>query len=115
MDWFNAVLVKKLLILGSVFLLSPVFSYSQNCDSTSAEVVECRRYYSNDQIKSIRKYKEGKRHGLWVDFTEEGLFKKRTKYRKGHLIWQIIYTSEKEKIITNRKGETKVRKSCGCR
>jgi antitoxin component YwqK of YwqJK toxin-antitoxin module len=101
-----------------LFVLSPFYGsvlFAQACDSSSAPVVECRSYFQSNQIKSIYKWKDGQRHGLWVDFKANGLFKRRTRYRKGIRIWQMDYISEKEVVITNKKGDIKRRKSCGCR
>ena len=101
-----------------LIFLSPFYGamlFAQACDSTSAPKVECRTYYGSNQIESIHKWRNAQRHGLWVDFKENGLFKRRIRYRNGRLIWQMDYISEKEVIITNKNGDTKSRKSCGCR
>lgn len=54
-----------------------------NIEYSEGELVVIKRYYKNGQLHFNNNYKDGKRHGLWESFTEDGSLLFSDKYENG--------------------------------
>ena len=73
-----------------------------------------RFYYESGRLKEKGYFKNGKRHGTWKAYDENGVLVGRTKYRDGNMVWRHVISRGKVIEITDDKGNVKRRSDCGC-
>lgn len=71
-------------------------------------------YYSNGKIKSEGKLKNGHKQGTWSFYNEEGVIVKQERWKKGKLKLEFFYENGKLHHLTDDKGKTVYKPSCGC-
>ncbi len=70
--------------------------------------------HDNGKIKEKGSYRNGKKHGKWKTYDENGVLLKVVKYKKGEFWWERLYKKGKLSQITDRKGRITKMKDCGC-
>jgi antitoxin component YwqK of YwqJK toxin-antitoxin module len=82
------------------------------CDTS--KTVRCISVYPSGYKKLDYRFKQGARHGIWIEFNEGGKIITKTKYRRGVRIWEFRYVNNRVVESINRKGVLKKVKDCGC-
>lgn len=73
-----------------------------------------QRYNTQQQLVFTGHYKNGKRQGIFKEYDESGLLTRKTKYRKGRMIWMQLYKDGKISTYIDKHGNIRKKKSCGC-
>ena len=104
---------KRLLIILFFTILNSVV-FAQNTDSTVLVNGIHRANYSDGAIKERGKYWHEQKQGVWYYYSENGVVKKKEKYKNGVLQWQLFF--DKGKIIQtiDKNGKVVNRPNCGC-
>jgi antitoxin component YwqK of YwqJK toxin-antitoxin module len=68
-------------------------------------------YYNNEQKKEERNYKDGKLHGTWTEWYENGKILAKGEFTEGEGIWTMFYENGQKKmqIIQLDKGDGETR------
>lgn len=71
--------------------------------------------YSDTTPAPKGKYKNKKKHGIWLYYFPKGNIQRKEKWKNGKLLWQIIYASDKRKLYgVNAAGDTSFYNGCNC-
>ncbi len=73
-----------------------------------------RQYNDSGQLIFSGKYKDTLRHGTFKEYDSTGLLIRKTRYRKGRMIWMQIYRNGKMIEVIDRHGNIRKTKKCGC-
>ncbi len=103
----------RLLYLSILVCISG-FSIGQTVQNDSTKAGQYKQF-SGQQLQIKGYFKEGKRHKIWVWYSQEGFITKQVKYRHGRPLWAIYYEQNKPWLKVNRVGRKRVIRACDCR
>lgn len=87
---------------------------AESCDSSARGRVRCAEWYDNGELKIVKKYRNGKRHGTWSYYSEGEILDHRTKYKRGKLIFTFYYKDDKVYKTIDKNGNVRYKNSCDC-
>ena len=65
---------------------------------------ECKRYYQNGQLQSIRNFNAGANHGAWTLFSENGVKTREDQWSNGQIASRTMWSDEGVLQITQKFG-----------
>ena len=104
--------MRKLFVITFLFCLPLFLSAQKQNDSTK----DGRYFHYNDSARLVftGKYLHGLRHGIFKEYDSAGFLLRKSRYKKGKLRWSQLYQNGKITEVTDRRGNVKKRKNCGC-
>lgn len=101
--------LNKLLLFCCLLIWLPL-----TAQQDSTQDGKYRVYHHNGKMALDGAYKDTLRHGTWEEFDTDGWLQRKTRYRRGKIIWIKIYREGRLAEVINRKGKVKKMKDCGC-
>lgn len=99
---------------GKSLLIFGVFIALLSCSSLKRETVIST--WENGKTKEKGKLLAGKKDGFWEYYAETGWLQRREKWKKGEFQWSFSFDERHRKTeMTDKNGNTKPLKDCGCR
>lgn len=99
---------------GKTLALIILFTSIFGCSSPKYQKV--KTYWPNGNLKEKGKQSQGKKMGIWEFYAETGWLQKREKWKNGQFEWGISFDERHRKTeITDKNGNVKPLKDCGCR
>ncbi|MCG9880978.1 MAG: hypothetical protein MH472_10315 [Bacteroidia bacterium] len=73
------------------------------------------KHYTDKNPSPKGKYKNKKKHGIWLYYFSNGTIERKEKWKNGKLLWQVHYDMYKRKLFgINAQGDTSYYKGCNC-